>query len=196
MNITKSYNLRFNRELIDNRTIDAVIGVIFFIIATALGAYVRIPISGSPVPITLQTFFVMLSGAFMGRRLGLYSQLGYLLLGAIGLPIFQGLSCGMAVLLGPTGGYIVGFVFAAYLIGRILERRSSGIIPIILSFILGSLIIYAFGTAWLILLYRVSVSNAIVIGALPFVPGDIVKILVAAMIYSRVAKRARDIFPA
>ena len=196
MSIAKSYNIGYNHELINNRSINAAIGVIFFIIATALGAYVRIPINGSPVPITLQTFFVILSGALMGGRLGLYSQLGYLLLGAAGLPIFQGLSCGMAVLLGPTGGYIVGFIFAAYFVGSILERRPFGIIPIILSFILGSLIIYAFGIAWLILLYRVSVSSAVSIGVLPFVPGDIIKILAAAMIYSRVSKRARDIFPA
>ena len=88
-------------NVISNKAINAVIGVAFFIIATTLGAYIRIPVPGTPIPITLQTFFVVLSGAVLGSRLGLFSQAGYIFLGAIGLPVFQGYLLGIRIYWAP-----------------------------------------------------------------------------------------------
>jgi biotin transport system substrate-specific component len=187
-------NYTYEADIISNKAAVYAIGVLFFVLATALGAYVRIPVAGSPVPITLQTLFVMLSGAVLGRRLGSLSQLCYLVLGAAGLPIFQGYSFGASYLLGPTGGYIVGFFFAAYLIGRMINTGNRRASFVIASFTAGSLVVYAFGILWLTFLYGVSITKAFSIGVLPFIPGDILKILFAALVYSGISRRVKTVF--
>jgi biotin transport system substrate-specific component len=179
---------------INNKTVDAVIGVTFFIIATTLGAYIRIPVPGTPVPITLQTFFVVLSGAVLGSRLGLFSQAGYILLGAIGLPVFQGYSFGMAHILGPTGGYLIGFMAASFLMGKIPERGSRNLFKITASFAIGNAVLYALGILWLMLIYKISFINAILIGVLPFFTIELAKIFLAAVVYSRISHRSKAIF--
>lgn len=182
-------------DIIRSKRISSAIGVIFFILATALGAYVRIPVPGSPVPITLQTFFVVLSGAVLGKRLGLYSQLGYIFLGVSGVPLFSAGSSGLTYLLGPTGGYLIGFAAASYFVGRMLEVGKINLWSAIAAFSTGIIvIIYTFGVSWLILNYKMSAPQAISAGALPFIPGDMVKILFAAMIYKSISGRSRDIF--
>ncbi|MDD5496167.1 MAG: biotin transporter BioY [Candidatus Omnitrophica bacterium] len=182
------------RELISDKNICAVIGVLFFMAATTLGAYVRIPLQGSPVPITLQTFFVILSGAVLGRRFGTYSQFGYVALGMSGLPLFQGVGAGMAYLMGPTGGYLMGFILASYLIGRMINTGGSGMKNIMISFIAGDLLIHSLGTLWLICIYRIDVARALSIGMFAFIPGEIVKISAAAIIFSRISGRSEKIF--
>jgi len=92
------------RELTGSKTLNIAIGVCFFLPLTALGAFVRVPLPFTPVPITLQTFFVLLSGAFLGRRSGSLTQLLYLVMGVCGAPIFTGAASGWIYLLGPTGG--------------------------------------------------------------------------------------------
>jgi biotin transport system substrate-specific component len=182
--------------MVTGRRLNAVIGVSFFVLATALGAYVRIPVPGTPVPITLQTFFVIMAGAVLGRRLGALSQAFYLILGAAGVPVFQGAASGVQYLAGPTGGYIFGFVIAAYAAGYL----SAGIRPskasAIASFTLGIIIIYACGVSHLAMFYGMSLKDAVSIGALPFIPADALKILLAAAVYSGISGRARQIFPA
>jgi biotin transport system substrate-specific component len=117
------------------------------------------------------------------------------MLGAAGFPLFQGNYYSPAYLLGPTGGYLIGFIFAAWFIGHILDADTPGILKTATSFIIGCIIIYAFGIIWLIYLYRMTLIKAISIGALPFIPGDAVKISLAVIIYSSLAKRARAVFP-
>ena len=186
--------LPYNKEFISSKRAIAAIGVTFFVLATALSAYVRIPVPGSPVPITLQTFFVLLAGAVLGRKLGAASQIGYILLGAAGLPIFQGAGYGVASLFGPTGGYLAGFIAAAYTVGYISRSGKPSVARYIAAFSAGSLIIYAFGTAWLIYLYKMQPVHAISVGVLPFIAGDITKILAASVIGSAIARRANSIF--
>jgi biotin transport system substrate-specific component len=179
---------------ISNKTVDALIGVTFFIIATTLGAYIRIPVPGTPVPITLQTFFVVLSGAVLGSRLGLFSQAGYIFLGAMGLPVFQGYTFGIAHIFGSTGGYLIGFMAASLLVGKILEKESQGLFKITAAFLIGNVVLYALGTLWLILIYRISFINAILIGVLPFFTIELAKIFLAAVIYSKISHRSKAIF--
>lgn len=186
--------LTLNREIISNRTLSAIIGIMFFILATAFGAYVRIPVPGTPVPITLQTFFVALSGALLGKRLGLLSQASYVFLGAIGLPIFQGYGFGPAHVFGPTGGYLMGFMVASYLIGKMLEKETSNPLKIVISFIAGNAVLYSLGIIWLMLLYKISLFNAVTIGLIPFLALEAVKISAAALIYRAIAKRSKSIF--
>lgn len=190
------HSLVYNKDIINNKKLTAAIGVLFFILATALGAYVRIPVHGSPVPITLQTFFVLLAGAVLGKKLGFYSQAGYILAGISGLPIFQGAPIGVSYLLGPTGGYLIGFMICAFITGLIIDSAKQNIVSIIAVFALGSLIIYASGIAWLVCIYKMNLMNAISAGALPFVPGDMAKIVIASAIYLKISKRSRQIFSA
>jgi len=192
----RSCALNFNAELISDKAVSALIGVSFFILAMAFGAYIRIPVPGTPVPITLQTFFVVLSGAVLGKRLGVLSQAGYLLLGAMGLPVFQGCAFGISHILGPTGGYLAGFIFAAYFVGRMLESDKGipNIRRIITVFIAGNFILYAFGIAWLMFLYRIDLAASLSLGLLPFIPGEILKISLATIVYSKIRPRSKAIF--
>jgi biotin transport system substrate-specific component len=146
------------------------------------------------VPLTLQTFFVLLGGALLGGNLGAITQFSYIIIGIAVVPVFSGAGSGWLYLLGPTGGYLVGFVAAAYVTGRILHSAKAGMARAIVSFAAGSLIIYAFGMLWLISLYGMSATHAALAGALPFVPGDMAKVLVAAVIYSRISPRIKQIF--
>lgn len=182
------------REITTDKQLNAIIGVIFFILATALGAYVRIPVPGSPVPITLQTFFVILAGAILGKRLGLYTQFGYLALGAAGLPLFSGLAAGSVHLLGPTGGYIFGFLAASYAVGAILGAKTASRTRVIAAFAIGSAAILSCGALWLVSVYRISLMDAVSIGVLPFVPGDVIKVLCASFIYEKISGRSKSVF--
>lgn len=184
----------FRQEIVSNKAVNAVIGVVFFMLATTLGAYVRIPLPGSPVPITMQTFFAILAGAVLGKRLGLYSQLGYIALGAAGLPIFQNYSFGILYLFGPTGGYLAGFVIAAYFTGLLTRRGDPDIKKVIIYFMTADLLILLCGAGWLACLYKKGIAQALSIGVAPFIAGDIAKVLLVSAIYSKISRRARAIF--
>lgn len=183
-----------NRDILNSKGLNSAIGVMFFVLVTALGAYVRIPIPGTPVPITLQTFFVVLSGAVLGKRLGLFSQAAYIFLGAAGMPIFQGYGFGPAHVFGSTGGYLIGFMAASYMTGKMLERPSLNSYKIAASFIAGNAVLYSLGITWLIILYRISFINAINIGLIPFLTAEAVKVSAAAFIYSAIADRSKRLF--
>lgn len=152
-----------------------VVGGSLFI---ALCARLRIPLPFSPVPITGQTLAVLLVGALLGSRRGGLSLLTYLVEGACGLPVFQGGNAGLAYLAGPTGGYLVGFVAAAYVTGLLAERgwdRRTG--TTILAMLLGNATLYAFGLPWLAVFVG---SNALSLGFYPFIAGDLLKVALAA----------------
>ena len=115
---------------------------------TALGAFIMIPLP--PVPVTLQTLFVDLAGALLGGYLGAMSQVVYILLGVVGLPIFAGGKAGAGVLIGPTGGYLFGFVAGAFVIGKLTAMREKpGMVWLIGSMSLGIAVVYALGIAQL-----------------------------------------------
>lgn len=150
-----------------------------FSLVTALSARIAVPLPFSPVPLTGQTFGVLLTGALLGSRLGALALLLYLAEGASGLPFFAGGACGPARFLGPTGGYLVASPLAAALVGwlatRGWDRRP---LTMLAAMLLGSLVIYALGAGWLV--HFLGVEAALVKGALLFLPGDAVKALLAA----------------
>lgn len=157
---------------------DAVLIVVFSAFV-ALTAQVEIPLR--PVPITLQTLGVLLTGALLGSSRGVLALLLYLAEGAVGLPVFAGGAAGLAYMLGPTGGYLVGFVVAAGAVGWLAERgwdRRPAWTA--LAMVLGNLLIYAFGVSWLAVLLG-DLRAALVQGALVFVVGDLIKIAVATL---------------
>jgi biotin transport system substrate-specific component len=148
---------------------------------TAVCAQISIPLPGSPVPITGQTFAVLLSGAALGARRGALGMGLYLALGLIGLPVYSDGSSGPEVVWGATGGYLVGFIPAAYLVGRLsearLDRSPWKALPL---FTAGSLIVFAVGVPWLAVAADVSLARAIELGFVPFIAGGIVKAAAAA----------------
>lgn len=150
---------------------------------TALAAQVRIPLGFTPVPITGQTFAVLLTGAALGWRLGLAGQLLYILVGALGAPVFTDASGGFEVVLGPTGGYLVGFVIAAGLVGWLAEHRHDrAFIGMFLSFLLGSVVIYLFGVIGLMAATGWPIDEAVAKGVVPFLVGDLIKAIAAGVI--------------
>jgi biotin transport system substrate-specific component len=151
---------------------------------TAVGAYIAIPIG--PVPIVLQNLFVMLAGLLLGSRWGLISIAIYLLAGAVGLPVFAGGTGGIGKFLGPTGGYLIGFAVAAYLIGFISERNRGRLLSDIGAMVAGTLVIYLIGVTWLKVVTGMGLGKAVSIGMLPFLIGDGLKIAAAIPIVKAV----------
>ena len=147
---------------------------------TALGARIVIPIE--PVPITMQTLFVLLAGASIGAGWGSLSQCFYVLLGVAGLPVFAQGAVGPAVLSGPTGGYVISFLVTPWLVGWML-RRSQSIGWQVASFTAGQILILVLGVAHLTLFYTHDLARSLTVGVLPFLPGDAFKIAAAVSIH-------------
>jgi len=153
--------------------------VVAFSLLTALSAQVVIPMW--PVPMTGQTFVVLLTGALLGSRLGAAAMIVYLIEGASGLPFFQQGNFGIAYLLGPTGGYLVAFPAAAYVTGAFAEHGwDKRFLTAAAAMLIGSLLILLSGWAWLSVLRNP--SYAFQAGVAPFIIGDIVKIVAAAAV--------------
>lgn len=152
---------------------------------TAVGAYIMIPLP--PVPITMQTLFVNLAGALLGGYLGALSQVVYILLGVIGLPVFAGGKAGAGILIGPTGGYLIGFVVGAFVIGKLTAlRREPGLFWLMGAMTVGIAIVYGLGLVQLMIVAKLSFAKAVAVGLLPPLPGDVAKIVVAAFICRKV----------
>ena len=153
--------------------------VFAFSLLTALAAQVVIPIG--PVPITGQTFAVLLTGALLGSRLGAMAMIVYLIEGASGLPFFYGGHGSIAHLLGPTGGYLVAFPAAAFITGAFAENGwDKRFATAVVAMAIGSIVILLAGLAWFSLLMHTSPLVAFQVSVLKFIPGDIIKILLAA----------------
>ncbi len=145
----------------------------------AIMAQVSIPIPFSPVPITGQTFGVFLVGGILGSRRGAVAVLVYILMGAVGMPVFHHAQGGIHIVLGPTGGYLWGFVLGVYLLGKVVERKSTyaamaGGMGLCLA------AIYTLGTLQLSFITGLGLPQALVMGVVPFIPLDAVKLFAAA----------------
>jgi len=164
--------------------------VSLFAAVTCVLSIFLIPLPFTPVPVTLQIVGVTLSGAILGPRLGFYSLGLYTLLGIIGLPVFAGGGSGFGALLGPTGGYIFGFMAGAYIIGhlsrlgyqRFSGSKTSKYFIQLLSMAGGIIVVYTFGSLQLMVVTGMSLSQSLVSGALPFIMPDLLKISAAAFV--------------
>lgn len=149
---------------------------------TALAAQIAIPLPWSPVPLTGQTFAVLLSGAVLGARRGLIAQALYLAEGAFGLPVFAGGAAGFAKLIGPTGGYLMAFPLAAACTGWLAERGwDRRFLTMFAALLTGSALIFAGGLSWLSRF--VPADRLLISGLLPFIPGDLIKSALASAIF-------------
>jgi biotin transport system substrate-specific component len=147
----------------------------------ALLARVEILLPGMPVPITGQTFGVLLVGAALGSKRGAACMALYLAEGALGLPFFAGGAHGIEIVIGATGGYLIGFIAAAYVIGLLAERGlERSVRTSLVPFLVGTLIIYVCGVAWLAVVLG-SFGDALKFGLIPFLLGDAIKLIAAAL---------------
>ncbi|AIS51936.1 biotin transporter BioY [Thermoanaerobacter kivui] len=162
------------------KTKDMILASLFAAITFIMG-FVKIPLPFSPVPITGQTFAVMLAGGLLNPTSAFLSLLIFDLLGAIGIPVFSGLTGGFNVLVGPTGGYILSWPFAAFLISLTLKNKKANFINIFISYLLFAIIfVYILGVTQLSFVTGMPFKKAILVGALPFIPGDLIKASIAS----------------
>lgn len=141
-----------------------------------------IPLPFSPVPISLTNFAIFLAIFVLGMENGTISFIIYLLLGAVGVPVFSSFRGGLQVLAGPTGGYLIGFIFLALIMGFALDHFDRKLVPTIIGMIIGMVVCYAFGTVWLAKLLSLSFKEGLMMGVIPYLPGDAAKIIIAAIV--------------
>lgn len=179
-------NKNISTTLSSSDTIKKMVFASLFATMIAIGAHISIPIPFSPVPSTLQTFFVFIAGAMLGIKWGSISVIIYIFIGIVGFPVFAGGTSGFGVLIGPTGGYIIGFIFAAAIIGALCEKKgTSNILFNILFMAVGLFTVYLFGIPQLMLIADISFSKAIAVGMVPFLMGGLVEIIVASFIVKK-----------
>lgn len=146
-----------------------------------------------PIPITLATFAIYLAGAILGGKRGMISVVVYIMLGAVGLPVFSNFNGGFSALLGPTGGYIIGYVPLVLLTGIFAEMNSKKHWTMIIGMILGTAALYTFGTAWFMIMTESSLGRALSLCALPFIPGDALKIVCVAAVAMQLKSKLNSI---
>lgn len=172
MNKSKAYQL-------------AIIGIVAAVISI-LGP-LSLPIG--LIPISLTTFAIFIAVYALGMKKATISVLIYILLGLVGIPVFSGFSSGPAKLLGPTGGYIIGYVFMALAAGFFIDRYFDKWYKCFVGMIIGTILCYSFGTTWLAYQANMTASAALSAGVIPFIPGDILKIILALVIGPQIRKR-------
>ena len=141
-----------------------------------------IPLPFSPVPISLTNFAIFLAIFVLGMKNGTISFIIYLLLGAVGVPVFSSFRGGLQVLAGPTGGYLTGFIFLALIMGFALDHFDRKLVPTIIGMIIGMAVCYTFGTVWLAKLLSLSFKEGLMMGVIPYLAGDVAKIIIAAIV--------------
>lgn len=151
----------------------------------AVCAWIAIPLT---VSITLQTMAICLVAGLFGWKRGTLSVIIYILLGMIGLPVFTGFKSGLAVITGPTGGYVLGFIFTSIIVGIATEKMGKKIWQCILFMAIGVLVCYLFGTIWFTIAYKVTFISALSTCVFPFLLPDAVKIIVASILVNRLKK--------
>ena len=163
------------------RTKQMVLIALMTAVTCVLGP-LSIPLPFSPVPISLTNFAIFLAIFVLGMKNGTISFIIYLLLGAVGVPVFSSFRGGFQVLAGPTGGYLIGFIFLALIMGFALEHFDRKLVPTIIGMIIGMAVCYAFGTVWLAKLLSLSFKEGLMMGVIPYLAGDVAKIIIAAIV--------------
>lgn len=171
-----------------NRRAALPVAVVIFSLLTALGAHVAVPLGLTPVPMTLQTLFVLLAGVLLGPVAGASSQLLYLALGALGVPVFAMGGAGLPWLLGPTGGYLMAFPMAAALSGWIAGREGRPV-RTTAALLAGTAVIFALGAAWLSVVTELQSGGLFAAAVLPFLPGAAVKVAIGVVVARLVLAR-------
>lgn len=153
-----------------------------FAALTAVLSQISILLPFTPVPINLAMLSVFVSGAMLGAKGGAVSQIVYVSLGIIGIPVFANLSAGIGIILGPTGGYIAGYILASFITGLIIEKMNDSIIIYMLSMFIGLVTCYALGTLWFMFVTETNFISSLGMCVIPFIIGDILKIIAGSIL--------------
>lgn len=172
----------------DNKksNVSDVVIIGFFVAVIAVCSQLVIPFG--QIPFTLQTVGVFLSASLLGARRATCSVFVYILLGAVGLPVFSAFSGGLGFLLGPTGGYIIGFLFTAFIVGFITEKLGKTAWSLAMSMVIGILLCYAFGTLWFCIIMKKDILYGLLCCVVPYIIPDIVKIIASIFMTQRLDK--------
>lgn len=173
-----------------NKTLNLTFIALMTAITCILGPF-SIAIPFSPVPISFTNLAIYLTVMILGWKKGAVSYLIYLLIGFVGVPVFSSFTAGPSRLLGPTGGYLIGFLFMAIISGYFIEKFNGKIYMNIVGMVIGALICYTFGTVWLSVQAKMNFGTALMAGVIPYLPGDAIKILIAAFTGNEIRKRLR-----
>lgn len=169
-----------SKNTVSNFNLRMTVYCALFTALIIIGGYISIPIPVGPVPIVLADFFVMITGLFLGLKYGLISTALYLALGALGMPVFAGGSAGLAVLVGPTGGFLFGYLLVVTSIGFITGKRKPSIVTNLIALVVGNILLYAIGVPWLKFQMNINWAAALAAGLIPFIIGIVIKITVAS----------------
>ncbi len=164
-----------------NHITSFIYSALFAALISVMGL-LSIPLPISPVPITGQSLAIMLAGSILTVRQAAFSVLTFLLIGAVGVPVFAGLTGGIGIIVGPRGGYLIGFLLGAMIIA-LLKGKNNNIWRLALANIVGGIIVvYTLGVLWLSSITGMGLEKAIMVGLLPYIPGDLFKVFVATVI--------------
>lgn len=166
--------------------------VALFTALIIVGGYISVPIPIGPVPISLASGFVMIAGLFLGFKWGLASVALYLSLGLLGLPVFANGTAGLAVLFGPTGGFLCGYLLLAAAVGFISDRGKHATIANLIGLVTGKILLYAVGVLWLKAVLHLGWPGAVAAGLTPFIPGAVIKIIVVSALARALLPRFRQ----
>ena len=167
----------------------ALVGLMAAIICVLAPFALPIPIS--PVAISLGTLAIYFVLTVLGLKLGTVSVIVYILLGLVGLPVFTGFTGGPGKLFGPTGGYIIGYLFMAPICGFFIDRWGDKFLPSFLGMVLGTAVLYLFGSLWLAYQASYTLPQAFMAGVVPYIPGDLIKLILAMVLGRQVRKRLK-----
>ncbi len=179
-------NAQYVHGRVKEMTLTGVITALFCICGP-----LAVPLPVSPVPISLTNLVIYLALYILGMRRSLISYLLYLLIGFIGVPVFSGFTGGPAKLLGPTGGYLAGFILLVLIGGLAIDRRTANRWICLAGMVLGTAVCYLFGTLWLARQAQMPFAGALAAGVIPFIPGDVCKMAAAMLIGPEIRKRLR-----
>lgn len=183
---TSGYSIAPAKSLFLSR----LLGVCAFTMLLCFSAFIKIPLFFTPVPVTMQTLVVVLAGALLGPRLGFSAVFAYLVLGVSGIPLFANSGAGLVYLCGPTGGYMLGFLAASFLIGSLIETFKTRNFFFLSGIMLcGMSVIYLFGGLWLSIGYGWSAGRIFSLGILPFLLPDLAKTILAVGIIKNLPLR-------
>lgn len=182
-------SIKSNQETNTNKKTStiALIGVMAAV--TCVLGPLSIPLPVSPVPISLTNFAIYMAVYVLGMKKGTVSYLIYLLIGFVGIPVFSAFTGGPAKLLGPTGGYLIGFIFMALICGFFIDKWCSRMYMCFLGMVVGTAVCYLFGTVWLAYQAGMGFGAALGAGVIPFLPGDFAKMIIAMLIGPQIRKR-------
>ena len=156
----------------------------------------QIAIHIGPIPISMSLLAIFMAGLILGMKYGTLSVIVYILLGITGIPVFAGAKGGFAVILGPTGGFLIGYILCTFIVGFVAERFNNKKIYIVIGMVISVVVCYIPGVLWYCFITGNTFEMSLKLCVIPFIPGDVIKIIISLILYSKISKRLNSIIKA